>query len=48
MLAPKVAALLAVMSFVLLFVSAALGSARLALTARTENIARTVGAWILG
>ncbi len=33
---------------VLLFVSAVLGSARFALTARTENIARTVGTWILG
>ena len=37
----------AVMSFVLLFASAAL-AACLALTARTENIARAIGAWMLG
>jgi hypothetical protein len=48
MLAPEPAALLAVTSLVLLFVFAALGSTRLALTTRTENIARTIGAWMLG
>jgi hypothetical protein len=44
MLAPELAALLAVMSFVLLFVCAAFGFARFALAARTENIARAIGA----
>jgi hypothetical protein len=43
----QLAALLAVMSFVLLFASAAL-AACLALTARIENIARGTGAWMLG
>jgi hypothetical protein len=48
MLAPELAALVAVMSFVLLFICAVLGSAHPALTTRTENIARTIGAWMLG
>ena len=48
MLALESAALLAVMSFVLLFVFRALGSARPALITRTENFARTIGARILG
>ena len=48
MLAPELAALVAVMSFALLFVCAALVSAHLALTTRAENIARTIGARMLG
>jgi hypothetical protein len=47
MLAPELAALVAVMSFALLFVCAALFSAHFALTTRAENIART-GARMLG
>ena len=48
MLAPELAALVAVMSFALLFVCAALVSAHLALTTRAENVARTIGARMLG
>jgi hypothetical protein len=48
MLAPKLEILLAAMSFMLLFISAVLASTRFALTARAENIARTIGAWFLG
>lgn len=43
MLTLESAALLAVMSFALLFVFSALGSARPALITRTENLARTIG-----
>jgi hypothetical protein len=48
MLAPELAALLVVMAFVLLFVFAVLDSARLGLTTRTEHIARSIGARMLG
>jgi len=48
MLAPELSALLVVMAFVLLFVFAVLDSARLGLTARTEHIARSIGARMLG
>jgi hypothetical protein len=48
MLAPELAVLLEVMAFILLFVFAVLDSARLGLTARTEHIARSIGARMLG
>jgi hypothetical protein len=48
MFAPKVATVLVVTLLVLLFITAVLGSARFALTARAENIARTVGTWAFG
>jgi hypothetical protein len=48
MLAPELAVLLVLMAFVLLFVLAVLGSARFGLTARTEHIARSIGARMLG
>jgi len=48
MLAPELAALLVVTASVFLFVLAVLGSAHFGLTARTEHIARSIGARMLG
>ena len=49
MLAPELAALFGVMASVFLLVFAILGSAlHLGLTARTEHIARSIGARVLG
>jgi TRAP-type mannitol/chloroaromatic compound transport system permease large subunit len=47
MLAPELAALLVVTASVFLFVLV-LGSAHFGLTARTEHIARSIGARMLG
>jgi hypothetical protein len=48
MLAPELPALLVVTASVFLFVLAVLGSAHFGLTARTEHIARSIGARMLG